>query len=177
MWIVKNHKQIINSKISPIATPGSHNRCPWGPSTSPNLGPSAKNLACTQGKGNIWSITIVRHTYRVIYITSPSQNLKNLENLSRTTPGNQNLLLEQQVPVQTSVQALRTLFVHRRRGICGPFWLFHILVELFISPAPLESRKSRKSVQNDPREPKPSPWAITTWPNLGPSDKNLVYIW
>ena len=33
-------------------------------------------------------------SYRVIYVTSPAQNLKNLENLPRTTPGSQNLALE-----------------------------------------------------------------------------------
>ena len=87
----------------------------WTTSSSPNLGPSAMNLVYTYTKVAIWSISVVVHTCRVIYITSPAQNLKKLQNLPRTTPGNQNLLLEQQVPIQTSVQALRTLFAYRTR--------------------------------------------------------------
>ena len=66
----------------------------WTSRSSPNLGPSAKTLVYTWNKVAIWPISVVRRTYRVIYITSPSQNLKNLENLLRTTSGNQNLLLE-----------------------------------------------------------------------------------
>ena len=36
---------------------------------------------------------VIEHTNRVIHIASPSQNLKTLENLLRTTPGSQNLSL------------------------------------------------------------------------------------
>ena len=46
------------------------------------------------------------------------ENLKNLENLSRTRPsGNQNLLLEGQVPDQTSVQALATFLGYVQRKL------------------------------------------------------------
>ena len=54
-------------------------------------------------------VIVVGHTYRVIYITSPSQNLKNLP---RSTPGPIIGDLEQPVPVQTSVQALESLFAY-----------------------------------------------------------------
>ena len=47
---------------------------------------SAKDLACKHAKVNIWSIAVVRHTCRVIYITSPSQNLKKSRKLSRSDP-------------------------------------------------------------------------------------------
>ena len=40
------------------------------------------------------SVIVVGCTYRFIHITSPSQYLRNLENLPRTTPGSQNLALE-----------------------------------------------------------------------------------
>ena len=88
----------------------------WTTCRGQNLGPSAKNLVDIYTKLAVWFITVVRHTYRVMYFASPSQNHKNLENLSRTTPGDQNLLLERQLPVQTSVQALNTLrgYVQRK---------------------------------------------------------------
>ena len=98
----------------------THDRRPYAISTRPNLGPSAKNLVYTYYKVARWFIAVVRHTYGVIYYATPAQNLKNLENLPRTTSGNQNLLLERQVPDQTSVQALNTLFAHGRRRIYGP---------------------------------------------------------
>ena len=64
----------------------------------------------------MWSITVVQRTRRVIDIASLAL-VQNLENLPRTTSGKQNLLLERQVPVQTSVQALNTLpgYVQRQR--------------------------------------------------------------
>ena len=57
-------------------TPGSHNRRPLGPSTRPNLGPSAKNLVYIYSKVTIWSIAVVMHTCGVMDITSPQKNSK-----------------------------------------------------------------------------------------------------
>ena len=51
---------------------------------NPNLGPSAKPLVCTWEKANIWSITVVQRTCRVIDIASLALP-QNLENLPRTT--------------------------------------------------------------------------------------------
>ena len=45
--------------------------------TNPNLGPSARNLGYIHTKVAIWSIAVVQRTYRVMYITSPAQKLKN----------------------------------------------------------------------------------------------------
>ena len=66
----------------------------WTTSSNPNIGSSAKKLVYTYSKVAVWFISVVRHTCQVIYIASLAQNLKNLENLPRTTSGNQNLLLE-----------------------------------------------------------------------------------
>ena len=48
-------------------------------SSSRNLGPSASNLGYTYTEVVVCSIAVDRHTYRVLYITRPSQNLKNLK--------------------------------------------------------------------------------------------------
>ena len=85
----------------------------WATCTCPNLGPSAKYLVRAWEKVNIWFISVVRRTYRDIYITSSVQNLKNHKNLP----------------------------------------------------------------DRDLREAKPSTWATSTCPNLGPSAKYLVRTW
>ena len=56
------------------------------------------------------------HTYRVIYISPAPPRISKVSKKSAqiATSGKQNLLLERQVPVQTAVQALDTLFAHRR---------------------------------------------------------------
>ena len=52
----------------------------WSTSSLPNLGSSAKNLDYILTKVAMWSISVVGHTCRVIHITSPSRNLKNVKN-------------------------------------------------------------------------------------------------
>ena len=59
----------------------------WTTSSSPNLGPSAKNLVYTYTKVAIWSISVVVHTCRIIYITSLAQNLKNIKICLDCPPG------------------------------------------------------------------------------------------
>ena len=65
----------------------------WTTRSSPNLGPSAKNFVYTYPKVAIWFISVVVHTYRVIYIPSPSQKLKNLEICPDRPPGAKTLPL------------------------------------------------------------------------------------
>ena len=48
-------------------------------SSSRNLGPSVSNLGYTYTEVVVCSIAVDRHTYRLLYITRPSQNLKNLK--------------------------------------------------------------------------------------------------
>ena len=67
--------------------------CPWMITTRPNLGPSAKDLAYICTNVHRWSIAVVRYTYRGIYITSPYQNLKNLEICLQRPPGAKTLPL------------------------------------------------------------------------------------
>ena len=75
----KNHispeykKSRKSAQIADLREPKPFTR---GPSTTPNLSPSANNFVCAQEKGNIWSISVVSHTCRVIYITSLAQNIK-----------------------------------------------------------------------------------------------------
>jgi hypothetical protein len=101
------------SKIAQIATPGSHNRRPWRPSTIPNLGPSAKYLAWAWTKEKIWFQTgSCLYLVRTIY-HQPAQKLKNRPD--RDPRGGTIPSPENQVLVRTSVQALETFFAYTQR--------------------------------------------------------------
>ena len=77
----------------PRTTPGSHNRRPYAITTKPNLGPIAKNLVYTYSKVARWFISVVRRTCRVIYITSPAQNLKDCKICPERPPGTKTFYL------------------------------------------------------------------------------------
>ena len=121
-------------------------------------------------------VVVVGHTYRIIYITSPVQNLQNLENLPRTTPGSQNLALARRNGPNPSDRSIgKSMCAHKAamEDKCDSSWAY-LSNYLYHQPRP-EPSKIEKSAQNDPREPKPCPCAITTRPNLGPSAKKFVY--
>ena len=103
-------------------------------------------------------VIVVGHTYRVLYITSPSENLKNLENVLRTTPGSQYLARERQYGPNPSDRSIgQPVGAHKTatEDKCHSSWAY-LSSYRYHQPLP-ESLKSRKSAQNDPREPKPCP--------------------
>ena len=62
------------------------------------------------------SVVVVGHTYRVIYITSPSQNVKNLEILPRSRPpGTKTLPLSEEMDQIPTTEALGCRRVSMRR--------------------------------------------------------------
>ena len=91
---------------------------PPGAKTFP-FGDKMGQISATEALGCRWvpirrlrktSVIVVGHTYRVIYITSPSQDLKKSRNLPRTRPPGAVIgAVEGQVPDQSSVQALESL--------------------------------------------------------------------
>ena len=65
------------------------------------------------------SVIVVGHTYRVIYITSPSQNLKNLEICPDRPPGSNTLPLGDEMGQIPATEALGCRWAPIRRLLVG----------------------------------------------------------
>ena len=84
--------------------------------TRPNRAPRAKSFFCLYPKATIWfQEGKWLYLVRTMHHQPLSESQKSRKSVQIATPGNQNLLLERQVPVQTSVQALNTLLEYVRR--------------------------------------------------------------
>ena len=133
------------SKIAKSATPGSKNL-----SLEQQNGPNPSErcigrLMCapeipTEDKCDGRWAYLSSYLYR-----QPLPESQNLENLPRTTSGNQNLLLERQVSVQTSVQALNTLFAHGRRRIWSIAVVRHTCRVIYIT-SPAQNLKNHENL-------------------------------
>ena len=111
LWSNLYHQPLPESQKSrnlPRTTSRRQNLRPWAITTNPTLGPSAKDVGYIPVKVNRLSISVVRHTCRVIYITSTAQNLKNLKICPNRPSGVTIGAFEHQGVPQTSDQALRT---------------------------------------------------------------------
>ena len=118
----------------------------WTKCRKANLGASAKNLVDTNIKVAKWLIAAARHTCRVMYIASPSQNHKNLENLSRSRPPEAIIdAVDGQGMLQTVPAELNPFFAYTQRKWNDFKQVVLLLGKNHISTARPETRKSPSS--------------------------------
>ena len=146
------------SQNLPKWTLGSHDRRLWAPRSNPILGPSATNLVCTWEKGNIYFISVVRHTCGVIDITSSSQNLKNLENLPRSRPpGTKPFTWGTSTSPNLGPSATNLGFTLEKGNIWSISVVSHTCRVIYITSLAQNIKISKICSDRDLREAKPSP--------------------
>ena len=152
-------------------------------STSPNLKPSPitslyllTNATITFYSGNWLDLERILFRNSNFIYHKPLPGSQKSRNLSRMTPGNQNLSLGRrngQNPSDRSIEMPMGAHETATEDKCGSSWAY---LSSYIYHQPLvDAQNYRKTARNDdPREPKPCPCTITPRPNLGPSAKNLL---